>query len=167
MPRSPDRSFRQTPMVSGACMRHHSSGHGYAREETMNIQTFLRILGTTFVLIGIAGTLTGTHAHNLVIFGINMSHNAVHVVTGIAAIAASGMGAASSVLFCRVFGLVYGLVTVAGFAGFDPVVRMLNLNTADNWLHLGVSASCLAYGFGGRKRRRRTRPYHHQEAMAA
>ena len=42
--------------------------------------------------------------------------------------------------------MVYGAVAVCGFCQVAAVVRFLNLNTADNFLHLAISAACLAVG---------------------
>ncbi|HTL48405.1 MAG TPA: DUF4383 domain-containing protein [Verrucomicrobiae bacterium] len=133
----------------------------------MNATIFTRILGLTFILVGIAGTVTGTHAHNLVIFGINMPHNLVHVISGVFAVFASGLGPRASRTFCRIFGVVYGLVTIAGFARIAPVVSYLNINAADNWLHLAISVSCLIAGFGNRKHRRKEHRPYREEALAA
>jgi hypothetical protein len=45
-----------------------------------------------------------------------------------------------------VFGTVYGLVAVLGFLNVGTVVEMLNLNLADNVLHLAIAAACLWVG---------------------
>lgn len=49
-------------------------------------------------------------------------------------------------LYLMVFGTVYGLVAVLGFLNVGTVVEMLNLNMADNVLHLVIAAACLWVG---------------------
>src|SRR5262245_54539518 len=106
--------------------------------------------------MAIWGFVTGT---DVWILHVNTAHNVVHLVAGVAA-----LGAASadtwcaredatrpsvrayprwSTLFCLVMGAVYGLVAVLGFAGFEPVVNLLHLNTAVNWLHLAIAVVLL------------------------
>jgi hypothetical protein len=110
------------------------------------VKQFTLGLGIVLSLVGIAGILTGGHDHELIIFGINTTHNIVHLASGIAAIATAMAGAKYAKLYCLAFGAVYGLVTVAGFLGVEAVVTMLNINQADNFLHLAIAGSCLYVG---------------------
>lgn len=110
------------------------------------VKPFTLVLGVVLLAVGIVGFLTGGHDHNLVIFGINLTHNIVHVLSGVAAIAAALVGDKYAKLYCLVFGAVYGLVTLAGFFSVAPAVALLNLNMADNFLHLAIAGSCLFVG---------------------
>lgn len=108
---------------------------------------FTLILGVVFAATGILGWISGGHDHQLVVFGINMTHNLVHLLSGIVALlAALAGGEKYSKLYCLVFGAVYGVVALAGFLNVSQVVTLLNLNTADNFLHLGISAASLYFG---------------------
>lgn len=110
------------------------------------IKKFTIILGITLLLVGIVGMLTGGHNHTLVIFGVNLTHNLVHILSGILALAAALISLKAAKMYCMAFGIVYGLVTLAGFLNLPQVVSLLNLNTADNYLHLGITAACLYFG---------------------
>lgn len=112
----------------------------------MTITKFTLVLGVVFIGGGVLGVITGGHDHNLIIFGINMSHNLVHLLSGALAIAASLSGVKLSKMFCLAFGVVYGVVAVAGFLNVAPIVALLNLNQADNFLHLAIAAGCLYFG---------------------
>ena len=107
--------------------------------------TFL--LGIVFVVVGIAGFVGGGHHHSLILFGVNTNHNAVHIVSGFLAMIAARAGYTSARIFCIVFGITYGLVTIGGFLGAASISNALNLNMADNWLHLIVSVAFLYLGF--------------------
>ena len=109
-------------------------------------QPFSMLLGIVLLGVGLWGTFTGGHDHNLIIFGINGSHNLVHVISGALAIGVSLGSGAYAKAYCVAFGAIYGLVAIAGFANISAVVQMLNLNAADNLLHLGIGAVCLLVG---------------------
>jgi hypothetical protein len=116
-------------------------------EDVMTAGTFCTVLGTVLLLVGIVGTFTGSHDHMIVVFGVNATHNAVHILTGaLALVAGFTERPIFAQVFCLVFAALYGLVTVAGFAGVDPVVRALNLNMADNFLHLAITAAAAWFG---------------------
>jgi hypothetical protein len=116
------------------------------RMEVDMTKNFTLILGIVLLGVGVVGTFTGGHNHQLLIFGINMTHNMVHILSGAAAIVLAVMGSNPARLFCLVFGIVYGLVAVAGFLKVDAIVRLLNLNMADNFLHLAIALPCLYFG---------------------
>lgn len=109
-------------------------------------QKFTLGLGIVFIVVGLLGWLGGSHDHHFIIFGVNASHNLVHMLSGIAAVAAGLHSFKAARLFCLVFGVVYGLVTIGGFLAIPAVVQMLNLNMADNFLHLAITVSCLGVG---------------------
>lgn len=105
------------------------------------------IVGALFFLVGLVGFVpTGldhfaTHGGGDTImgFGINPLHNIVHIVIGLA-----GLAASTSLRAARGFGwfllIAYGLALIFGlFAVNRPNINFLNLNVADNWLH-GISA---------------------------
>lgn len=105
------------------------------------------LLGLVLTLMGIAGFFTGGM---LLMFEVDTVHNVVHLASGLVGLFAFG----SSQLYARwyliLFGLVYGVVTAVGFAtgGF---FGLMAINHADNYLHLGIAATCLIVGFGSRK----------------
>lgn len=105
------------------------------------------VFGAVFVLIGLLGFVPAlTPGGNLLgIFEVNTVHNLVHLLSGLAALAAS-TSARNSRLYFQVFGVVYALVTVLGLI-MDPVLGLIPVNTADNILHLGITAASLYLGF--------------------
>ena len=120
------------------------------REHSHPTVTYTMVLGIILLAIGLLGALTGGHDHELIIFGINATHNVVHLASGAAAILCAMIGLGASRAFCLLFGIVYGLVMLAGFLGVEPIVRMLNLNMADNFLHRAIAASALDCAFAYR-----------------
>ncbi len=108
---------------------------------------FSLLLGVVFVAVGILGWVSGGHGHVLIIFGINMTHNLVHLASGIVALLAVFTGGEKySKLYLLVFGAVYGVVAIGGFLNVPQVVTMLNINPADNFLHLAIAAASLYFG---------------------
>ena len=107
---------------------------------------FSMALGTVLLLVGLCGIATGGHDHNLVVFGVNAGHNTLHVVSGIAALLAAMAGERAAMIYCLVFGTAYGGVAVLGFFNVAYAMSALNLNRADDFLHLAISALCLWVG---------------------
>jgi len=125
------------------------------------IQTAAAAVGAVFVAVGIAGFVPGittdlydgldfagneSEAELLGVFQVSVLHNIVHLGFGIA-----GLVLARTVAEARVYLIgggaiylvlwLYGLIVDLGSdANFVPV------NTADNWLHLGLAAGMLGLG---------------------
>jgi Domain of unknown function (DUF4383) len=109
------------------------------------------VVGIVFILVGLAGFampgLLGTH--------LGLVHNVIHLVSGALALY-FGLAAGSSgaLTFCRVFGAVYLLLGVVGFALGDGTDRMfevipgqLMLGTMDHVVHIALGAVFLIGGF--------------------
>jgi hypothetical protein len=110
-------------------------------------RTVCKFMGVAFILIALWGFVTRTQ---VLIFHVNPLHNVVHLVSGAAALACAWRSERAAALFAAVFGAVYGLVALAGFAGVQPVIDALHLNTADNWLHVGITVVFLAAAVASR-----------------
>lgn len=104
------------------------------------------LFGIAFIFAGIAGFMPSFTPNDLLFgyFMVNTMHNVIHLVSGVIAIMA-----ATSVyytrLFFKVFGIVYGLVAIVGFIRSDLFI--MHVNTADNFLHLGIAIVALYLGF--------------------
>lgn len=103
------------------------------------------IVGVVYLLVGAVGfAITGLNgfmehddSQTLLGFAINPLHNIVHVVIGILGISLWAWSGSA-----RIFGwlllLGYGAAFVYGLYAVDnPDINYLNINEADNWLHLG------------------------------
>lgn len=113
-------------------------------------KTYAVVVGAVLLLVGILGFVVKTDLYGL---HFNTTHNLVHLVSGAIALWAglSGGGTAAKT-FAHVFGVVYTLVAVAGFAGVPAVLTtMLALNTQYNVIHLAVGLLGLWAGFTGTK----------------
>ncbi|MFA9479878.1 DUF4383 domain-containing protein [Phycisphaerales bacterium AB-hyl4] len=97
-----------------------------------------RVLGVVFILIALLGFFGDDHV--LGIFSVNTLHNWVHLLSGVVLL---GLGFASEVAARTtlwVFAVVYGLVMLLGFFGVQWINEALNMNMADHWLHLVLTA---------------------------
>ena len=117
-------------------------------------QWYTLIFGATLLLVGIigffadAGFDTGSDIDGdklLGIFEVSGIHNLIHIASGAVLLAASPKRA-SARLVAIGFGVVYLLVTIIGFIQGDNVVGLIPVNTADNFLHLAISALGIAAG---------------------
>ena len=107
-------------------------------------KTYSIILGAVLLIVGIAGYVTG--GADFFGFGLTPTHNLVHVLSGIVGLAAGFGGLKYARWYCLGFGAIYGLVTILGFLNVPRVIDLLNLNMADNILHLIIAASALGVG---------------------
>jgi hypothetical protein len=113
------------------------------------------LFGVVFVLVGILGfipALSPLHSDGmrylLGLFMVGGVHNAIHLLSGVAALAGGLSTEKYAQLYFRVFGSVYGLVTIVGFIQKTTVLGIFHVNTADNFLHLGLAIAILGIGFG-------------------
>ena len=110
------------------------------------------IIGIVYLLVGLVGfTITGfdnftehDHSQTLLGFAINPLHNIVHVVIGIL-----GIALWSTVARARAYGWIlavgYGATFVYGLVvANNPEANVLNINGADNGLHLVSALAGLA-----------------------
>ncbi|WP_370948898.1 DUF4383 domain-containing protein [Amycolatopsis sp. cg5] len=117
------------------------------------VQVLAGLTGIAFVVAGIIGftrtgfgDFAGHHHTTLLGFAINPLHNTVHLVVGLVGIMlATGSGLARFYGWLLLLGygaaFVWGLM-ITGALSSNPVSAVgnpLDLNTADNWLHLGLA----------------------------
>lgn len=123
------------------------------RARVQPTQVLAGLVALAFLALGIAGFVrTGFsdfagHGHGMLLgFAINPLHNVVHLLFGVI-----GVLLAWSSVTARLFGWLlfagYGVLVIWGLAlvgltSTNPVSELgnpLNLNVADNWLHLGIA----------------------------
>lgn len=108
------------------------------------------VFGVVFTLVGVLGFVPGiTNDEGLLlgIFQVDGLHNVIHLLSGLAGLAASSTESYSQ-LYLRVFGAVYAAVTIVGFVQGDTVLGLIEVNAADNLLHLVLTVGLLGAGFG-------------------
>jgi hypothetical protein len=120
------------------------------------------VFGIVFVVIGIGGFLPFLVTKDsagmdllLGLFMVSALHNVIHLVSGVAALASSATEKYARLYF-QVFGVVYALVTVIGFVQGDTVLGLIDVNMADNLLHLVIALASLYLGFGMKSTERAT-----------
>lgn len=108
-------------------------------------KTIVTILGIVFVAIGLLGFVMNPL---LGIFRVDTLHNIVHILSGVLALAAVGMGESTTRNYSKVFGVVYLLLGVVGFVLPGGVILGMVMNTSDHILHILLGAILLWVGFG-------------------
>ncbi|MDB4940281.1 MAG: hypothetical protein JWO40_706 [Candidatus Doudnabacteria bacterium] len=106
------------------------------------------ILGVVFVLVGILGFFS---MPILGIFGTNLVHNLVHLISGLLLIFAASKSEDAAQMAAKTFGVIYALVTILGFVTPSLMTSLINVNMADNILHIVLTLVLLYLGFGTSK----------------
>lgn len=124
------------------------------------VQWAALILGVLFLVIGVLGfipgittdydsmTFAGHHsdAKLLGLFQVSALHNFVHLLFGVLGLALAGTfsGARGYLI---VGGLVYAALWLYGLVvDHDSAANFVPVNSADNWLHLGLAVAMLLPG---------------------
>jgi len=140
---------------------------GRSRYAQFPVQKVALIIGIVFLLVGAAGFIPGlthgTHelhaagAHSsallLGVFQVSVLHNIVHLLFGVAGIAVAAAPRASR-MYLIWGGVIYLVLWIYGlFAIHNDELNFVPVNSADNWLHLGLAAGMILLGvLVGRRR---------------
>ena len=105
------------------------------------------IFGLVLLVIGVLGFIPGIAPNGMLlgIFMVDTVHNIIHIASGILALLAATSTQYASLYF-KVFGVIYGAVTILGFALHGDMM-VTNFNNADNGLHLVIALIALYLGF--------------------
>lgn len=124
------------------------------------VQWAALLVGVAFLVVGVAGFVPGittdydmlsfaghhSGAHLLGIFEVSILHNIVHLLFGIAGVALARTPG-SARLYLLAGGAVYLVLWIYGLLiDQDSAANFVPVNTADNWLHLGLGVGMLALG---------------------
>ena len=113
----------------------------------LNKRTAALTFGIAFLLIGVLGPIVAGARGDLVIFGRNYLHDAVHIGSGLAGIAAAMYDRGEYAWEYLVgFGVVYLGVLVAGVFTPEVMNDLLAIDAADNGLHLVLTIGLLGAG---------------------
>ena len=124
------------------------------------VQLAALTFGVVFVLVGLLGFIPGITTHYgqltlagpmsgamlLGVFGVSVLHNIVHLAFGITglALARTAAGARNFLIYG---GVVYAVLWIYGLAiDQHGSANFVPLNTADNWLHLGLAVAMIGLG---------------------
>ncbi|MEU3607526.1 DUF4383 domain-containing protein [Streptomyces sp. NPDC035033] len=124
------------------------------------VRTAAMLIGVVFLVVGVLGFVpgvtTGTdemtfaeHDSGAELFGVfqvSVLHNLVHLLFGLAGLAMSAT-APTARAFLVDGGLVYLVLWLYGLLiDLDSEANFVPVNTADNWLHLGLGAAMVLLG---------------------
>ena len=130
-----------------------------------------RLFGIVFLLVGILGFIPKITTHYramsfaghmsgsmlLGVFQVSVLHNLVHLLYGVAGLVLSRRQQ-SARRYLIAGGVVYAVLWVYGLSvGMGSRANFVPLNTADNWLHLGLAVAMVAAGLLARRRIRTAR----------
>ena len=115
-------------------------------------KTLAIVFGAVFVLVGLLGFVPNPIVGDSGIFLTNMLHNLVHLLVGVLLLVVAFTKPGASGLWLKIVGVVYLLVWILGLLAVDAsgrgsILGLVDVNTADNWLHLVLGIVILGAGF--------------------
>ncbi|HEX9609085.1 MAG TPA: DUF4383 domain-containing protein [Candidatus Paceibacterota bacterium] len=112
-------------------------------------KTILYVLGAILVVVGILGFISDPVFG---LFEVNMLHNLVHLITGLALLWGGYVGGAQARSVAIVLGVVYALVAALGLVlPGDVILGIIESNLSDDSLHIGLAIVLLYAGFTAEK----------------
>lgn len=112
------------------------------------------VFGVVYTAVGLIGMAVSSSlaVGTLLVFQVNIVHNLIHLVVGLAGIAAFLTG--RQVIYCRVMAVVFALVAVAGFLP-QPLLGLAPIGGFDILLHAAtaVLAGIAGWAYAGRMSR--------------
>jgi hypothetical protein len=111
---------------------------------TSPVVMYARVFGIVLTLAGILGFFVTTNqdvVKPLLGFDVNLTHNLVHLATGVLGLIAGFSVLSFARPYAIILGVVYTVLGVWGLAvgdGFDPFGLLGNVNIADDFLHLAI-----------------------------
>lgn len=109
----------------------------------MNSKTASIIIGLAFLAVGALGFVSNPIVGHEAIFHTDTTHNMVHIISGLLFVLVALAMPPNAGMFCKVFGVIYLLIGVAGLVqfgtdGMGKLFGFLHVNGADNFLHIGL-----------------------------
>lgn len=126
-------------------------------DRTTPVQTVARLVGITFLLVGVAGFIPGItsnlyeglnfagdggDAKLLHLFQVSVLHNIVHGLFAVGIFMAATYDGAKKYLYGS--GIVYIVLFLMGIVDAGDWVP---INSADNWLHIGLAIGFFALAY--------------------
>jgi hypothetical protein len=113
------------------------------------------LFGATFAVVGILGFIPNPLVGPDGFFATNSMHNFFHLFAGIILMLCAMRTERASALGLDVFGAIYLLLAVLGFAVIGneghTVMAGMHVNGNDNWLHVVLGVVLLAAGLSTRR----------------
>ena len=116
---------------------------------------FALVFGVVYLVVGLVGfAVTGfdnfaseVPGEKLLVFAVNPLHNIAHLGVGALLLVGSSRHETAKSVNLMV-GVVYLLLAILGFAGI-LIMDLLNINQADNFLHIATAALAIYFGTAG------------------
>ena len=115
-------------------------------ESHWNADLLAKVFGLLFLAVGAVGFTANPIVSAQGFFVVNDLHNYLHVATGVLFLVGALLGAPVTTI--RIIAILYAIVAVVGFAFPDAeMLKGVQLNMADRWLHAGLAIILLLVAF--------------------
>ncbi len=110
------------------------------------------VFGIIFVIVGLLGFVPNPIVGMDSLFHTDSLHNIVHLVIGLILLYTGTKAGGSAPMALKVIGIIYLLLAILGWIGSgESILGLVEINGADNWLHLVLGVVLVWAGFAGKK----------------
>lgn len=113
----------------------------------MSNKTLVTVFSIVLIAVGLLGFVNNPV---LGLFEVNLTHNLVHLLSGVLGFVLLMQSEAGAILFGKIMTVVYGLVTVLGFLLIPAgglLLGLVQMNSLDHGLHLLLTVVFAYIGF--------------------
>jgi uncharacterized membrane protein len=114
-------------------------------------KTLAKVFGWVFILVGVLGFFGNPIVGAMGYFHANIAHDFVHILLGVVLLVTSSTEDKAA-LWLKIVGVVYLVIAILGFLitpamGIANLLGFVEINHADNWLHVVLGIVILLAGF--------------------
>ena len=111
-------------------------------------KTSANVFGVIFILVGLLGFISNPLVGENGLFYADSTHNIVHILFGIVLLGVGLFAAEQAGSTMLVVGIIYLLLAIIGIFT-NNVLGFIQVNTADNWLHVLLGIALVWAGASG------------------
>lgn len=114
-------------------------------ERRWNADLIAQIFGSVFVISGVLAWTPNPLVSSVGFFVSNAPHTIIHLGVGLLLVAAPFYKISTRSI--RIAGFVYAALALLGFALPWPILGLIEMNAAEQWLHVILAALLLFIGY--------------------
>lgn len=116
----------------------------------MSLKNLAIIFSLVFIIIGTLGfsSFAASDGYLFGLFHVNSALNIVHILSGVFAFICATLGETASRKYFKLFGIIYGILSLVGLIiGDHHIFVLISNNFHDVWLHTMIACGACYLGY--------------------